>query len=247
MTYEATTLLPEEKILQQAHTVAIMKVRHTISFFILAWIFNYFFGFIFGFVIGSIIPLLAFAASLIYCTFLGNVLEYGEMDAGLELYKGKNICISNLFVGMNDYFHVMSGMFWFKLRRGLWGLVPIIGTMKYYSYCFTPYILKAYPNLTPEEALQMSVRLTSGRKMELFVRDLKFTGWRILNTVSAGVVGIVYFFAFYNATWAGYYLEAETAADARRSRTTTRREEWVYTDTSTPSLSSNSFRRPNRL
>lgn len=52
--------------------------------------------------------------------------------------------------------------------------------------------------------------------MELFVRDLKFTGWRILNLLSFGIVGVTYYFAYYDAVWAGFYDSAKPNAAKRR-------------------------------
>lgn len=208
-------LLPEGDILGQAHKSAITRVNQTVPFFILTIILCWFIGFVFGLLCSAIIPFLGLFAGLLSQIFLGNIFEYGEHIAGLRLYRDKDISIGTLFEGMHDYGRVLCGMFWYKLRCILWKLVPIVGIMKSYSYFFTPYILYEKPNLSPEEAMQESARITEGHKMELFVRDLKFTGWRILNLVSFGIVGVTYYFAYYDAVWAGYY-DAAKPKSARR-------------------------------
>lgn len=208
-------LLPEEDILAQAHKIAITRVNQTVPFFILAIILTWVIGFVFGLLCSVIIPFLGLFAGLLSQIFLGNVFEYGECIAGLRLYRDKDISIGTLFEGMHDYGRVLCGMFWYKLRSGLWMLVPIVGVMKRYSYLFTPFILYEKPNLSPEEAIQESARMTEGHKMELFVRDLKFTGWRILNTLSFGIVGVTYYFAYCDAIWAGYYDAAKHKSSRR--------------------------------
>lgn len=209
-------LLPEGDILGQARKSAITRVNQTVPFFIPAAILTWVIGFAFGLLCAAIIPFLGLFAGLLSQIFLGNIFEYGEYIAGLRLYRDKDISIGTLFEGMHDYGRVLCGMFWYKLRRGLWMLVPIVGIMKSYSYFFTPYILYEKPNLSPEEAMQASARMTEGHKLELFVRDLQFTGWRILNLLSFGAVGVVYYFAYYDAVWAGYY-DAAKPKSARLS------------------------------
>ena len=208
-------LLPEGDILGQAHKSTITRVNQTVPFFILAAILTWVIGFLFGWLFSLIVPFLGLFAGTLFKIFFGNIFEYGEHIAGLRLYRDKDISIGTLFEGVHDYGRVLCGMFWYKLRRGLWMLVPIVGIMKSYSYLFTPYILYEKPNLSPEEAMQESARITEGHKMELFVRDLKFTGWRILNTLSFGIVGVTYYFAYCDAVWAGYY-DATKPTSARR-------------------------------
>lgn len=212
-------LLPEEEILRQAHRVAITRSNQTVPFFILTLllcsVIGYVFGLIFGMIFAILFPFSVLFVQSLFNIFLGNIFEYGEHIAGLRLYRDQNISIGTLFEGMHDYGRILPGMFWFKLRRGLWSLVPIVGITKRYSYMFTPYILCESPDLSPEEALQESVRLTQGHKLELFVRDLRFTGWRVLNLLSLGAAGIAYYFAYSDATWAGYYDAARKTSGRR--------------------------------
>lgn len=209
------TLLPEGEILGQAHKTAITRVNQTIPFFILAAILTWVIGFLFGWLFFMIVPFLGLFAGTLFKIFLGNIFEYGECIAGLRLYRDKDISIGTLFEGMHDYGRVLCGMFWYKLRRGLWLLIPIVGVMKSYSYLFTPYILYEYPNLSPEEALQASAKMVDGHKLELFVRDLKFTSWRILHLISFGIVGVTYYYAYYDAVWAGFYNAAKPKSSRR--------------------------------
>lgn len=208
-------LLPEEDVLGWAHKAAITRVNQTVPFFILAFILTWVIGYVFGLLCSVIVPFLGLFAGTLSQIFLGNIFEYGECVAGLRLYRDKDISIGTLFEGMHDYSRVLCGMFWYKLRCGLWMLVPIVGAMKRYSYFFTPYILYERPNLSPEEAMQESAKMTEGHKMELFVRDLKLTGWRILNLVSFGIVGVTYYFAYSDAVWAGFYDAAKPKSSRR--------------------------------
>lgn len=237
------TLLPESDVIGRAHKAAITRVNQTVPFFILASILTWVIGFVFGRLCALIIPLLGLFAGIMFQTFLGNIFEYGECIAGLRLYRDKDISIGTLFEGMHDYGRVLCGMFWYKLRLGLWMLVPIVGVMKHYSYLFTPYILYEKPNLSPEEAMQASAGMAEGHKMELFVRDLRLTSWRILNLVSFGIVGVTYYFAYRDAVWAGCY-DAAKAVSTRRSVSRYMEEGSTLTD---EDPSSNKFITPGPL
>ncbi len=236
-------LLPESDVISQAHKAAITRVNQTVPFFILASILTWIIGFVFGRLCSLIIPFLGLFVGILSQIFLGNIFEYGGCIAGLRLYRDKDISIGTLFEGMHDYGRVLCGMFWYKLRLGLWMLVPIVGVMKHYSYLFTPYILYEKPNLSPEEAMQASARMTEGHKLELFVRDLRFTGWRILNLVSFGIVGVTYYFAYSDAVWAGCY-DAAKAVSTRRSVPHYIGEEPTLVN---PDPSSNKFITPDPL
>lgn len=207
-TRRAAKLLPERTILENAHAAAVLRSAETIPFFALTSVLTFLCGSLFGYIFGLLFPFFGILSALCYQIFLGNIFTYGQFIAGLNLYQERRIPINLLFTGVKDYSRVMTGMLWYQFRLFLWGFVPIMNIVKSYSYCLTPYILYAEPQLGPEEAMQRSAFLTYGRKMELFILDLKLTGWKLLNVVTFGLGGIVYYYAYGQALWAGIYLEA---------------------------------------
>ena len=201
-------LVPEDKILHQAHKAAVLRVGETIPFFIAVWLVSWVLSFLIGWVCGLAFSLAGILiAEAVYRIFLGNLFEYGENVAGLRLYRDEELTVGTLFEGMHDYGRIMAGMFWIKLRIGLWMLVPVFGYIKRYSYMLAPYVLYDNPKMSAEDALKTSAELTRGHKMELFVRGLKFLGWDVLNLLSFKLVGLMYYFALYDTVWAGFYDE----------------------------------------
>jgi uncharacterized membrane protein len=51
----------------------------------------------------------------------------------------------------------------------------------------SPYILKENPDMDALEAINESMRLMDGHKMELFLLDLSMIGWAILCCLTCGI------------------------------------------------------------
>lgn len=214
--------LPESEIMRHAHEAAIKNASDTIPFFILLILLSTVSGFLLGWLIGLAVPFLGLFAGLICKAFLGYVFEYSTYVVGVKLIRGEKINTSDIFCGMRDYGRVMPRMLWFHFRTFLWSLVPVVGWIKAFAYMLTPYLLYIDPELSAEEALKKSEKLTHGHKLELCVVWLKFTGWRVLNIVSLGLVGYLYFYAYDAAVWASCCLhlsgkEAVIAHEAVRT------------------------------
>ena len=66
-------------------------------------------------------------------------------------------------------------------------LLIIPGVIKSYAYCMAPYINMNNENLTAEECINQSMKLTDGYKMKLFLLDLSFIGWYLLGFITLGI------------------------------------------------------------
>ncbi len=87
----------------------------------------------------------------------------------------------------------------------LWSLLLIIpGIIKGYSYMMTMYILADEPELSAKEAMQKSMYLMDGHKMELFVLQLSFIGWMLLSSLTFGLL-LVYVIPYMEAATANFY------------------------------------------
>lgn len=90
----------------------------------------------------------------------------------------------------------------------LWGLLFIIpGIIKSYEYRMIPYLLADAPDLSREEAFKISKELMDGQKMNAFVLDLSFIGWKLLSACTCGLLGIFYVNPYQHATNAELFLE----------------------------------------
>lgn len=96
--------------------------------------------------------------------------------------------------------------FLMDLFTALWTLLLIIpGIVKSYQYKMIPYILADNPDIEWREAFDLSKRMTDGHKMDLFILDLSFIGWKILSGITCGLVGIFYVTPYYEQTMAEAY------------------------------------------
>jgi len=83
-------------------------------------------------------------------------------------------------------------------------LLIVPGIVFGYKYFFTSYIIAEHPELSWSEALKRSDALTKGHKGELFMLDLSFLPWYLLNAVTLGLANI-YFMPYYRTVIAMYY------------------------------------------
>lgn len=142
---------------------------------------------------------------------LCNLLIIGNATVGtcyffLRVYEDNDAAGSDIFSGFKRYFHVFTGVLLRNIFTALWSMLLIIpGIIKYYSYYFTPYILIEMPELSPFEAIKLSMDLTRGNKMKIFISQLSFIGWAILGILTFGLAFIFYVSPYYQITMAGIY------------------------------------------
>lgn len=95
------------------------------------------------------------------------------------------------------YFKTVKTSFLMGLFTWLWGLLFIIpGIIKGYSYALTPYIMKDWldsdKKMKATQAITQSRKIMNGHKAELFVLDLSFLVYAIINIILV-FVGIILF------------------------------------------------------
>ena len=130
----------------------------------------------------------------------------------LNLKRGSNIGVSNLFDGYKDYKRIFCTYLLEGIYILLWTLLFIIpGIIKALSYSMTPYILKDYPDLKNNAAIEKSMQMMEGHKSELFVLTLTFIGWYIISILTLGI-GLLFLIPYVNTTVAHFYedLKKET-------------------------------------
>ena len=116
--------------------------------------------------LGSFVPLISLPIVL--------VLGLGFTGILLDGYHGKEVRSEQLFrpFRKEEIVRNGAGMCWMELWTLIWGFVPIMNIIKYYSYCFTPYILATDKEIGATEALRKSMRMTDGYKAKLFWADI---------------------------------------------------------------------------
>ncbi len=91
-------------------------------------------------------------------------------------------------------------------------LLFIPGIIKSYEYWAVTYILAVRPDIDRKEALRLSKTIMDGHKMELFILDLSFIGWKILSSITGGLVGILYVSPYMECTFAEFFGYIRTEA-----------------------------------
>lgn len=130
--------------------------------------------------------------SIGYTLFIGNVVHVGYAAWLLRFYRGETPKIGELFAYFKQYKKTVSVMFVQTLRIFLWSLLFIIpGIIKSYAYMMVPHLLHDNPDLTANQALDISERMTMGYKGKLFLLGLSFFGWHLLDICTFGILGIL--------------------------------------------------------
>lgn len=147
------------------------------------------------------------------CFLISMPMMVGKARFCLRTYRGEKPDIGTIFDGFKHYGHNLGGMLWMYLFIFLWSLLFLIpGIIKGLAYYFTTYLLEEYPTLPAQEALKVSMKLTSGHKWEIFVMGLSFIGWGILCALTAGILAVFYVGPYMNISFAGLYEETKNAA-----------------------------------
>ena len=89
-------------------------------------------------------------------------------------------------------------MFW-------WSITTIGAIVKHYSYAMVPYIVAENPKMKANQVITLSRQMMKGHKWELFVADLSFLGWTILDFLTIGLVGVLFSNPYKLAFYAEYY------------------------------------------
>ena len=141
----------------------------------------------------------------ILITLITSVLGAGLTGYCLAIRHGKQMPVTSLFDGFSSVGRIvwlqilMSAMIW------LWCLLLIVpGIIAAYRYRFALLNLLENPEISAMEAIRMSKEQTMGYKMDLFMLDLSFLGWLLLNVCTLGVLSI-WLQPYYTLTTIAYY------------------------------------------
>ena len=129
-------------------------------------------------------------------------------------YQGSFATLSQWFNSMfENFLRKLGGVLWMALWMMLWTLLLYVpGIIKAYAYSMAPYILADCPNVTAKDALRLSIRMTRGYKMDIFVTHLSFLGWMLLSALTCGILQILHVGPYMSITMGGVYQELKKNA-----------------------------------
>lgn len=138
---------------------------------------------------------------------LRGVVQLGYVKFLLGQHDGTPYAVADLFSQFDRFSVGFLQSFLRGLYVVLWSLLLLIpGIIKNFSYAMTPFILADHPELKASEAIRRSMDLMQGHKMELFLLELSFIGWDILNIFTLGI-GSFWLNPYKNAAVAAFYRE----------------------------------------
>ena len=162
----------------------------------------------------AVSPAFALAAVAVY--ILGMPLLAMPLTLGFNyasnrlLVEGDNRAVGNLFRdSFGRWGRKAWGMFLMNFFISLWSLLLIIpGFIKYYAYALTPYILIDNPELSANQAINLSQKMMKGHKFDMFILHLSFIGWIILSIFTFGI-GLLWLLPYMMTAQAAFYQDVK--------------------------------------
>ena len=120
-----------------------------------------------------------------------TVLWGGYYIFCMGIKRGMQMPYSSLFDGL-----ALAGkLIWCQILTGLfvfaWSLLFFFpGIIALYRYHFATFNLLDDDSLTVRQAIALSCKQTKGKKLDLFVLDLSFLGWRLLSALTFGILSV---------------------------------------------------------
>jgi uncharacterized membrane protein len=125
----------------------------------------------------------------------------------LDFIREEQVSLSSLFVGYKKPWWAKSLLI--PLLVGiytiLWTLLLIIpGIIKSYSYAMSYFVYRDNKEIGCDAAIEESMRLMEGHKMDLFILDLSFIGWLLLSILTLGI-GLLWLIPYVQSAHAHFY------------------------------------------
>ena len=138
--------------------------------------------------------------------FILTPLGYGYNVAFLDYKRtGEDVKIESLFDGFKDYGRILLTGLLQSIYSILWTLLLIVpGIMKSISYSQTFFVLKDNPELKNNAAIERSMAMMEGHKMEYFCLMLSFIGWMLLGILTLGI-GLLWVTPYMTTAMAHFY------------------------------------------
>ncbi|MBR3641105.1 MAG: DUF975 family protein [Oscillibacter sp.] len=152
--------------------------------------------------------------------FTGTIITYGPIRYGVDRMflerarKGVPLRVTKIFGGYEEDFNgtLLLGMMHLVFIV-LWSLLLIVpGVVKSYEYSQAFFLRADHPEYDWDVCLAESKKLMNGHKLELFLLDLSFWGWRLLGVLTLGLLSL-WVRPYHRAARANYY---EALLHARR-------------------------------
>lgn len=118
------------------------------------------------------------------------VLEMASIHLYLKMSRSPEpVAFGDYVEGFSSWWRAIKAGLWEYLFIFLWSCLFIIpGLVKAFAYSQVFYLLDEFPNLTVRKAMKISMKITKGHKMNLFLMFLSFFGWFLLVPVTMSLI-----------------------------------------------------------
>jgi len=132
-------------------------------------------------------------------------LTWGLVVFFLYIVRGEYAEIESLFDGYKAFKRIFFTKLMVNIYTFLWTLLLIVpGVIKFYSYAMTDYLLRDEADLEYDAAIERSMQMMEGHKLELFYLHLSFIGWAILSVFTCGF-GLFLLIPYFYTAQAHFY------------------------------------------
>lgn len=122
--------------------------------------------------------------------------------------------ISHLLDGYKDFSRIFTTILLMQLYTFLWALLLIVpGIIKGLSYSMTCFVLCDNPDMKNNEAIELSMKMMDGHKMDLFRIILGMLGCVVLSVLLLGIP-LLWLVPYYMAVYTNFYLEVKKEYNA---------------------------------
>lgn len=161
-----------------------------------------------------VMMIVSWACSICVCMPLGVGIYvtyrslYHEADARLT---------ENAFkVAFGNWQHNVIGMLLVSVFTFLWTLLLIIpGVIKALAYSMTPFILNDNPELSPNEAINLSMKMMDGHKWDFFLLCISFIGWGLLSIFTL-CIGFLWVIPYEYTAIAAFYEDVKAEYESKQ-------------------------------
>lgn len=138
--------------------------------------------------------------------FLVIPFIFGYARRRIKHARGDDSDVSELFFYFQAEYFTLTTLLYLvmQVKVMLWSLLFILpGIIASYRYALVVYLKVDYPEAPIEQLLKASSNLMKGHKMDYFILNLSFMGWRILAALT--LLGVFPLYVYESATRVEFY------------------------------------------
>lgn len=139
-------------------------------------------------------------------TVASAILAFATINVYLKMSRSpEKVTLGHFIEGMNFWGKAALASLWKYLWVFLWSLLFVIpGIIKSIAYSQMYFILCEYENVSVTKAMRISIVITQGHKVDLFITYLSFLGWALLSALTLGI-GTLWLEPYMNMTLINAY------------------------------------------